>query len=72
MVSSFLANHYFFSNRRAKESEHKQGAFAQIAHHKLLVEGAVVYFPDPPTPSFLQRGLLHSSITVCLKARIPG
>jgi hypothetical protein len=73
MLSSFLANNFFFSsNRRAKESEHKQVAFAQIVHHKMLVEGVVVCFPGPPTPSSLLHGLLRpSSPRVSRKARIP-
>ena len=62
MLSYCVANHYFSSsNRRAQESEHKQVAFASIAHHKLLVEGDVVSFPGPPAPSLLLHELHRAS-----------
>jgi hypothetical protein len=63
MLSCYVANHFFFfSNRRAKESEHKQVAFASIAHHKMLVEGVVVCFLGSPAPSSLWHGLLRASL----------
>ncbi len=62
MLSSFLANHYFFSsNRRAKESEHKQVAFAQTRSPPHACGREVVCFPAPPAPPSPLQGHLRTS-----------
>lgn len=62
MLSSFLANNFFFSsNRIAKESGHKQVAFAQTRSPPHACGREVVGFPDPPVPSALLHGHLRTS-----------
>ncbi len=49
MVSSLVANKYFFShNRRHTRHQRKQSAFSCIAHTELLVLWVVVCCPDNP------------------------